>query len=642
MNPTKKNGTRFSLFLVCTLLAAAAVQAETFSVSSPDGKAQVEIIAEDGQLSYSLSWNDHQILTSSRISLFRTGSLEPTRSEEIASNTNWETVWGQHRKIRDHFNGIVVHLNLNQQPEKLAMECRVYDDGVGIRFMSKNGSTGMPAKVEFTTEHRWSDDSQLYWPAGERDPTGPVSMTDFATLKMKPLIPIVANCGNGLFTALLESDLYSAKTFSSLRFERTRKLPRLLIAKSVGSTSAEAWQTPWRLVLFGDSPGSLVESTTALNLAAPCELSDTSWIKPGKVLWDWRVHGYETDGFTYGVDTASYLRFIDFAAENDIEYFLIDDEWYHAAKGGRLHASEDLDMPKIMEHARKRDVGIILYYDRKKGTLENEILFPLLSDLGAPGTKYGFMGNNATFTRRAIEDAAEHKMVINFHDGPCPMVGVERTLPNALTREYCHAQQDSRRAFGPTGFLKMAMINSLTGPLDQTNGAFGLDGINAGERQRGPKAKQSFNSTVVSEVARVLVIFSGWVSLPDAPEEYEKKSDLFDFIRRMPTTWDETRILNSKMETYITTARRSGDEWFVGSVINEDGGKLAIPLGFLNKDQAYEITFYTDTEDSHFKNNREAYAIRTERKTSTDTIIATLAPGGGHCMWIRPAKSKAP
>lgn len=257
--------------------------------------------------------------------------------------------------------------------------------------------------------------------------------------------------------------------------------------------------------------------------------------------------------------------------------------------------------------------------------------------LGAAGIKYGFMGNNAGFTRMAVEQSAKNRLLIDFHDGPCPMTGINRTLPNFVTREFCHAQQDARRAFSPKAFLKTAMINALSGPLDQNNGAYGLDGINRGQRQKGPRKKNSYNSTVVSETARTLVIFSGLIVLPDAPEEYEKKADLFEFIRQMPGTWDESRVINSRIGEHITTARRGNNQWFVGSVINEKGGSLKIPLDFLKADTKYDITFYEDALESHYIKNRESYRVRKGKATSADTIEARMAPGGGHCMWIRPA-----
>ena len=179
----------------------------------------------------------------------------------------------------------------------------------------------------------------------------------------------------------------------------------------------------------------------------PSKLKDTSWIKPGKGLWDWRVHGYDNGDFVYGIDTRSYLRYIDFCAEQGIEYFTVDDHWFKSAKDGTMIVSPEVDIEKVMGYAKEKGVMIMLYYDNKKGKFGDDKLFSRYAQLGAAGMKYGFEGNRSAFTRNAIATAAENKLLINFHDGPVPMAGVERTMPNLITREYCHGQQDSRSAF---------------------------------------------------------------------------------------------------------------------------------------------------------------------------------------------------
>lgn len=211
------------------------------------------------------------------------------------------------------------------------------------------------------------------------------------------------------------------------------------------------------------------------------------------------------------------------------------------------------------------------------------------------GVKYGFMGRNVDFSREAIQKSAQSQLLIDFHDSPVPFTGIRRTYPNAITREYCHAQQDSRRAFTPEAFVKMALINAIQGPLDMNNGNFDITGINSGIRQKSPGKTNSYYSTVVSEAARTLIIFSGLVCLPDAPEAYLAKEDLFEFIQQQPVgKWDESRILNSKMGEYISTTRRHGKEWFVGSVYSQKGGSLDIKLDFLEPNLSYEVTFYVD------------------------------------------------
>ena len=177
------------------------------------------------------------------------------------------------------------------------------------------------------------------------------------------------------------------------------------------------------------------------------------------------------------------------------------------------------------------------------------------------------MRQKVPFSKTAIQKSAAKQLLIDFHDVPVPFTGIERTYPNAVTKEYCHAQLDARKAFTPETFINMALVNAVQGPLDMTNGNFSLIGINAGNREKGPRKQNSYFSTVASEAARTLIIYSGLVCLPDAPEAYTEKADLFEFIQKMPVgKWDESKVLHAKMGEYISTARRHGEEWFIGSV----------------------------------------------------------------------------
>ena len=169
------------------------------------------------------------------------------------------------------------------------------------------------------------------------------------------------------------------------------------------------------------------------------------------------------------------------------------------------------------------------------------------------------------------------------------------------------------------------------------NGVFDITGVNQGERSRGPRKLNSFYSTVASEAARTLIISSGLVCIPDAPEAYEEKLDLFEFIQKQPVgQWDESKVIDAKIGSHITTARRHGDQWFVASVASQKGINLDIALDFLKEDKEYDITFYEDTEDTHCITNPEAYRVRQANARKDDIVNALLAPGGGHCMWIRP------
>jgi alpha-glucosidase len=225
-------------------------------------------------------------------------------------------------------------------------------------------------------------------------------------------------------------------------------------------------------------------------------------------------------------------------------------------------------------------------------------------------------------------------LLCDFHDGPVPPSGDRRTYPNYVTREFCHSQSDARRAFSPTGFCEQVFVNMLAGPLDMCNGLYTLKNP---ARDR-PKIFTNVNTTIVAETARVLVTFSGLSILPDCPEAYEAHADLFDFLSKLPMTWDETRILHGEVGQYITTARRRGDQWFIASATNEEPRTLQLTLDFLKPDQVYDATLYEDAPEAHYIENREAYRVRQLVVKGGDTLDARLAPGGGHCVYLTPKK----
>ncbi|MDE3742675.1 glycoside hydrolase family 97 protein [Maribacter polysaccharolyticus] len=611
------------------------------SITSPDGLIEVVLDQTDKGLGYNLYDGGKDIILNSGISILPDLQVEVVDAEINEVRNTWNPVWGQFSEIEDHYKELEVSLNYEGVPVTLLV--RAYNDGVAFRFKADEIPAG--AKPSFFIEYGLPDTSNLYSPAGEGQPFGPVAVTDLGKIqpngkKQKIKMPLVVAHQESKFLSLLESDLISAPGFDLINFNYDDQRKKLVSINGFESDE-RSLTTPWRVILLEDRMGDLLTNTVPLNVAAPNQIENTSWIKPGKTLWDWRVHGFQAkDGFTYGIDNESYFRFIDFASQNGIEYFLIDDAWYTHVEPGEITMSDKLDLDKVAAYAKEKGVSLILYYDRRQGNYGDDALFPYYKSLGVKGIKYGFMGANVPFTRDAIRMSAESNLLIDFHDGPVPFTGVTRTYPNAITKEFCHAQQDSRRAFTPKTFIRMALINAIQGPLDMNNGVFDITSVNAGKREKGPKKLNSLRTTVTAEAARTLIVFSGLVCIPDAPEAYAEKQDLFEFIKEMPVgKWDETKILHAKMDGYISTARRHGEEWFIGSVHNE-GGTLDITLDFLNDDQEYTITFYEDTQETDSRTNPEAYQVRTATVMKGAVVQAKMVPGGGHCMWIRPESKK--
>ncbi|MDO7172364.1 glycoside hydrolase family 97 protein [Mariniflexile sp. AS56] len=605
-------------------------------MKSPEGKLSVVINNDQNKVSYTLLKEGKALINTSEISILSSEASAIIKSSKLSSENNtWQPVWGQFSEIKNEYNELVLDVEIEKTKAKLYV--RVYNEGIGLRYQLEGYSEG--AEANFYCEYNLSNTDVLYCPAGENVPLGPIVVQELASAEKQPklVMPIVVDKSENTFLSLLESDLFVAPEFGVIKFN-FNKAKNTVASSNKKKLTGKSSLTPWRVILVNSRVGDLVTNTVPLNLATPNQLEDASWVTPGKTLWDWRVHDYKTkDGFTYGINTESYKRFIDFAEEKEIEYFLIDANWFSKVTKGHFEVPEELDLEAVSEYAASNGVKLILYYDRHKGDFGDEALFPYFQSLGMSGIKYGFMGHNVSFTLDAIQKSAENYLLVDFHDSPVPFTGIERTLPNAITKEYCHAQQDSRRAFTPETFIKMALINAIQGPLDMNNGNFDLTGINNGSRLKGPKKQDSYFSTVASEAARTLIIYSGLVCIPDAPEAYQEKADLFEFIQKMPVgKWDESKVLHAKMGDYISTARRHGEAWFIGSVYNQKGGTLTINLDFLKEGKNYEVTFYEDTAETHCKTNPEAYQVRTAVVKKGDLIKAQMAPGGGHCMWIRP------
>ncbi|PZX53057.1 alpha-glucosidase [Algoriphagus ratkowskyi] len=622
-----------SLILFFFMLFNVANAQSLFIVSSPDGNLQVQLSEVGEAVNYQVFWNGEAIVNSSEISILPGTASKIQGSTTSTKNETWKPVWGQFSEITDHYNELTLDIALGEASAKLI--ARVYDHGLGFRYELMGLKAG--AEANLYCEYNLDGNDSLYFPSGENPPVGPLAINELAASDETPKLrmPIVVETKKP-YLSILESDLFSAPAFDviSLSYDQNRSA---IVSSNTAQVAEEKLISPWRVILVNEQIGDLVTNTVTLNLAAPNQIEDPSWIKPGKTMWDWRVHGYTApDGFTYGINTESYMRFIDFAADMGIEYFLIDDSWYKKVTPANFELSEKLDLQKVIDYAAEKDVELMLYYDRRHGEYGDEELFEYYKSLGMKGIKYGFMGQNVPFSRDAIASSAKSQLLIDFHDSPVPFTGIERTYANAITKEYCHAQQDSRKAFTPETFIKMALINAIQGPLDMNNGNFDLSGINRGDREKGPKITDSYVSTVVSEAARTLIIHSGLVCIPDAPEEYLEKADLFEFIQKQPVgKWDESMILDAKMGEYITTARRQGDSWFIGSVHDQQGGTLDIALDFLQPGKEYQVTYYEDTDETHGKTNPEAYQVRSGEVKKGDIVHAKMAPGGGHCMWIR-------
>lgn len=369
----------FFFIALVTGLVSCQKPLNNFNLTSPDGSLSIDLELFDNTLNYRVHSNGTESIGISELEILPDAKVTILDISENENDSVWKPVWGQHSSIRDHYKELRLNIEIDGVGGKLL--ARAYNDGVAFRFVLEEGEK--PKEGMFRCEYNLPEGNTYFFPMGETEPLGPLNFTELNKVlhqkegkKGKISAPLVSEQNNGQFIALLESDLFSAPGIRPMQLDVTADKDKIE-SVNVVKLSDKEWKSPWRVILFGQSAGDLVVNTVPINLASPSKLEKTDWIKPGKTLWDWRVHGYTApDGFVYGINTESYKRFIDFAAAKGIEYFLIDDSWYKEVTKGHFELSDKLDLQKVIDYAAEKDVELMLYYDRRHGEYGDDELFP--------------------------------------------------------------------------------------------------------------------------------------------------------------------------------------------------------------------------------------------------------------------------
>lgn len=334
----------------------------------------------------------------------------------------------------------------------------------------------------------------------------------------------------------------------------------------------------------------------------------------------------------------SWIRMVDFAAEQGFKYLVLDANWYgpeFESDSDPITGEKAKDVQRLLAYAKDKGVGIWLYLNDVGGRkYPIEKTLKQYGDWGATGVKYGFMNGTPEeknhWTKKITQLCAENHLLVDFHDGPVHPYGQMRTWPNAVTREFCHAQLDAHRVFEPKTFVTTVFVNMLAGPLDMNNGMFDL---RQGKTTRVDE-NQPIPSTVVSEAARTLITFSGATILPDIPEMYRKYPELLDFISAEKMPWKESKTLLGEIGKYIVMMRETEDDYLIAAATNEESRTLSIPLTFLPAG-SYKAQLIQDGDDAHYLTNRESYQVEEKQIQSGEEVSVHLAAGGGVCIRIQ-------
>ncbi len=625
---------RLFLLLALSTIMVGCGDNKTFTLSSNESDMIVTLeCTEDGALTFELQNEERVILSKSPISFEideQPIKWELLKKRKESVDKIFPMAYGEFSEVIGTYTDMICEVRLITDTKSIdgTITVRLFESAMAYR-VTLNDVAEQTTLLETSGWVPADLSGGCYSSNGEYEPLGAMAISQ--TYKQHRT-PVVYECTDQ-FLALHECDLFDYPQLFITGYEDGSALGINIEGVNIEGDV----ELPWRVVMVGKSWQDLHNQKSIYQTMSREAEGDFSWVKPGLCMWDWRVKGTTFDGFTYKMDTKSLKRYIDFCSKSNISYFLIDDEW--CEEHNPLQPVEGLDLREVVAYGKEKGVGIILYYDmtyvdKDHPAIDFDIIAAAYEDFGVAGMKYGFLKglsfkDETTMTQDIIKTAAKHKMIVNFHDSPIPFSGLERTFPNYVNREYCHAQLDRRSAFNPRQFVKMACVNLLAGHMDQTNGTYALNEM--ATRSKGPR--NEYLSTVSAETARFLFTHTGAFSvLIDAPEAYEQKADLFKVISSLPAKWDETKYLEMEFRSHVSVAKRTGDRWFAAVVYNECGDAHTLELDFLEPSTTYTATIYSDAEDTDFRTNKEAYAISTQTVTAKDVIEVTVPDGGGYSV----------
>lgn len=636
-----------------------------YSVSSPSGRIKTTISCEK-EISIQAAFDGVAVLKDCLISLSLddgrvlgqfANRVENTRVSKVSTQVNGlfykkNTVPNNYTELTINFKG------------RYGLIVRVFDEGFSFRWFTLFPTEQVITAEEFAPTFNekgaiWQGTFDLGNWTGSFETS--YDSTDFNNLPENKMafLPVLIKTGN-VYTAITESDLenypglfltakgkgsfkgihapvgidFKGDTAKKYRYENFLPKNRApYIAKVEGNRSF-----PWRVFTITDKEETLLDNDMVFKLARPSLIGDVSWIKPGKVVWDW-WHNWTLGElpFVAGINTATYKAYIDFASENKIEYILLDEGW--SKEGNPLQPISAINIPEIVRYGQSKGVGVWLWMHAYPTSINYSQIFETYSKAGIKGLKIDFFDRDdqtaIALQEKMLSEAAKWKLMIDYH-GIAKPTGLNRTYPNELSREGIMGGEFNKWSNKVTvkHNTTLPFIRMIAGPLDYTPGA-------TRHWPPNPKSfKALFDYPMVMgsrchELAKYLIYESPLAMLADAPQAYRKEPEMLEFLSQIPTTFDETKVLSGKVGQYAVIARRKDEKWYIAALGGEKPTTINFNLPF-HKSRELKATIWRDGL------NAEKYPadfIKEEKSFNRETMLNfNLVSGGGMVMIISPKK----
>lgn len=647
------------------VLFAVAQKLKTYQLFSPDQKNKITIAAGN-TVTWSVSHNGVVVLAPSALSLVQ------ANNPVIAGNT--AVLSAKYKRVQDTILAVAYKRDkVINHGNELQLDCkgnysisfRAYNDGVAYRYITRFPGETVISREE--AEFNFPADPLIYIPFTSdlrQKEKYSCSFEEFYTetkvSAMPPdslaYLPLMIQVNDTMKAVLLEADVQdypamliqkgtnSPFSLSTVHapypaLEATRGIYGInyavtqrenFIARTAGNRSY-----PWRVIVISDNDRELLDNDMVQRLSAASRITDPSWIKPGKVAWDWwndwNISGVD---FKAGINTSTYKYYIDFAAANKIEYVVMDEGWSDDWDLNKLN--ERIDLKEILAYAKLKGVGLILWSTWYALLQDIDGLCAKYAAMGVKGFKVDFLDRNDQKTVASCYEiaanAAKHHLLLDFHGMFAPQ-GLQRTWPNVVNFEGVRGMEFMKWSADdrvPEHAVRLPFIRMMAGPMDYTPGAF---------RNRTRKNAVPSNNlpqglgTRCNQLAMYVIYEAPLQMLADNPTIYKKEQECTDFIVAVPTTFNETIALDAKFGEYLLMARRNGNNWYVGGMTNWTERDLTLDFSFLPEGRFIAEIFRdginADRDATDYK--RDILPV-----DHSSQLKMHLAPGGGLAIRIRP------
>ncbi|MBN8567067.1 MAG: glycoside hydrolase family 97 protein [Flavobacteriales bacterium] len=616
-------------------------------------------------------------------------------------NEKWNPVLGEQKEITNHFNELTVELFQKTTQRKMNIVFRMFDEGLAFRYeIPAQEKLNYFVISDETTQFALTEDYKAFWIPGDYDSQEYVynetklSEIDVTKLDMNNGIgmkgpmaksriqsPVMLKSSSGMYVNIFEAAVVNYPIMHLDVDTSTFLMQSHLVPNAIGDKAylqAPA-NTPWRTIMVSDDARKILSSKMTLNLNEPSKIEDTSWIKPMKYvgIW-WEMHvGKATWDYAgsqnaqmaqdaelkptgkHGATTENTKKYIDFAAKHGFDGVLVEgwnvgwEDWFGNWKENVFDfvtPYPDFNVEEVKKYAQSKGVKMIMHHETS-GSVANyerrlDRAFSFMKKHDYDAVKTGYVGkiiprgewhDGQTMVNHfnwVVERAAEYKIMVNSHESSRP-TGVHRTYPNYIAAEAARGNEFNAWSVGnpPAHETILPFTRFLGGPMDYTPGIFEIKMSHYDATK-----KEQVHTTLAKQLALYVTIYSPLQMAADLPENYERYSDAFQFIKDVEVDWNDTRILEAEPGDYLTIARKTkGKEtWFLGAITDENPRSTEITVDFLTPGKKYKATIYQDGKDAHWEKNPKAYTIKTIEVTAKSKIKLNLAAGGGTAISFLP------